>query len=70
MHRWSLLDSAKQRRCELLSDAAHMRLVARSRARRGRPVRARKRVARVLLAVGYFFLDAGHSLQSEERRSA
>ncbi|MDQ6766331.1 MAG: hypothetical protein M3Z41_00750 [Candidatus Eremiobacteraeota bacterium] len=64
-------DAALQRRKELLADAAHARLVAQSLScrSRGRRVSGRVRVARALRALGYFLLDAGHSLEPEGWRS-
>jgi hypothetical protein len=71
MHRWSLGDAALERSRELLADAEHARLVARSRKRRSlrRRISGRVRVARVLRSLGYFLLDAGHSLEPEGWRS-
>lgn len=69
MHRWSLHDSALQRRCELLAEAARARLAAQSRGSRKKRITGRKKVARVLLALGYLFLDAGHSLDADLWRS-
>ena len=69
MNRWSLHDSAMQRRGELLAEAARARMVSQSRRSRGKRTSGRTRVARVLLALGYFFLDAGHSLDADRWRS-
>ena len=66
MHRWSLHDSALQRRRELLAEAARARLVSQSRGSRRQRITGRKQVVRVLLALGYFFLDAGHSLEAAD----
>ncbi|HLW38369.1 MAG TPA: hypothetical protein VKR99_08080 [Candidatus Eremiobacteraceae bacterium] len=58
-----------QRRCELLAEAARARLASQSRGSRRQRITGRKRVARVLLALGYFLLDAGHSLDTDMWRS-
>lgn len=71
MHRWSLGDAALERSRELLADAEHARLIARSRKRRSlRRISGRVRVARVLRSLGYLLVDAGHSLEPEGWRSA
>ena|GEM_PF-2351875 len=69
MHQWSLGDVASERLRELRADADQARLVARSNRSRGRRVSSRVRVARALRALGYFLLDAGHSLEPEGWRS-
>ena len=69
MHGWSVHDAALQRRGELLAEASRARLVAQARGPRRKRLAGRKRVARALLAVGYFLLDAGHSLDAELWRS-
>ncbi|HEV2878963.1 MAG TPA: hypothetical protein VGW96_05205 [Candidatus Eremiobacteraceae bacterium] len=69
MHQHSLGDVALQRLAELRADADHARLVAQSQRSRGRRVSGRVRVARALRALGYFLLDAGHSLEPGSWRS-
>jgi hypothetical protein len=72
VHQWSIGDRASQRTRELLADAAREKRAARSAAQRSRErrVSGRVRVARALRALGYFLLDAGHSLEPEGWRSA
>jgi len=69
VHQWSLGDVASERLRELRADADKARLVARSNRSRGRHISSRVRVARALRALGYFLLDAGHSLEPEGWRS-
>lgn len=70
MHQWSIRDAALERGKELRADAARARLVAQSRRIRPsrRRVPSRVRVARALRALGYFLLDAGHSLEPDSWR--
>ncbi|MDQ6780339.1 MAG: hypothetical protein M3Z37_04185 [Candidatus Eremiobacteraeota bacterium] len=68
MQHWSVHDGALQRRCELLAEAARARLLKGARGSGRSRITARKKLARVLLAFGYFLLDAGHSLDDGLRR--
>ncbi|MBC5805892.1 MAG: hypothetical protein ACR2KS_04740 [Candidatus Eremiobacter antarcticus] len=68
MHDHTMHDAASQRRGELLAVAASRRLAARARRLRIKRISARRRVARALLSLGYFFVDAGHSLELGKRR--
>jgi hypothetical protein len=63
MHGYFNLDAARRRQAEFRAEAAAGRLALLARALQ---VPARRRVARLIVAIGYVMIGAGHRLGSEE----